>query len=206
MITSNLGENVKLFVCGKVKAPQRNSGKDAGIDLFIPDLTEQFITDLTEKNPGQPFRWGLVGAPQSEEDLKNNAGVYLYLPPHEDILIPTYVKARFPENMCLRISNKSGVATKQKLIVGAEIVDSSYEGIMHVHVFNASNVIRFIEFGQKIAQAIPIFIDPQEIGVYYDKTIEDFKEFKNWISLEEFYENHATDRGASGFGEGTGIK
>ena len=205
MITSNIGENVKLFVCGKTKAPERRSGPDAGIDLFVPDLTEQFIQDLTEKNPGQPYRWGLVGAPQTEEDLKDNKGVYLYLPPHEDLLIPTYVKTRFPENMCLRISNKSGIATKQKFIVGAEIVDASYEGIIHVHIFNASNALRFIEFGQKIAQAIPIIIDPQNIEVFYDNKIEDFKEFKNFIPVEEFYEGHDTTRKEGAFGS-TGTK
>jgi len=206
MITSDIGQNVKFFVCGPTKPPQRNSGKDAGVDLFVPDLSEQFIKDLSEKNPGQPFRWGLVGAPQSEKDLQENKGVYLYLPPHEDIVIPTYVKSRFPENMCLRISNKSGVATKQKFIVGAEIVDASYEGIIHVHIFNASNAMRFIEFGQKIAQAIPIIIDPQNIEIYFDSTIEGFKEAPNKVTIEEFYENHATDRGDKGFSEGTGLK
>ena len=37
--------NIKLLVCGDVKAPQRKFG-DAGIDLFVPNYSEQFIKDL----------------------------------------------------------------------------------------------------------------------------------------------------------------
>jgi dUTPase len=198
--------SVKFFVTGDTNPPKRNAGLDAGFDLYVPNLGEQFIKDLTEKNPGQPFRWGIVGAPQNEEEAKKNVGIYLYLPAHEDIVIPTYVKARFADNLCLRISNKSGVATNQKLIVGAEIVDSSYQGIIHVHVFNASNATRFIEFGQKIAQAVPLLINNEEHEVYYDNTIEAFKDYKNFVSVEDFYEGHVSQRKEAGFGEGTGLK
>ena len=198
-------DNVKFFVMGDVKPPQRKAG-DAGIDFFVPNLSEQFIKDLTEKNPGQPFRWGLVGAPQNEEDMKENKGIYIYLPAHEDLLIPTYIKARFPENMALQANNKSGVATNQKLIFGAQLVDASYEGIIHIHVFNASNNQRFIEFGQKLIQFVPIYINKEEIELYYDNKIEAFKEYKNFVSIEDFYKDHSSHRGEKGFSEGTGLK
>jgi len=201
----SISDQVKLFVCGDTKPPQRKKG-DAGIDFFVPNLTQKFIEDLTEKNPGQPFRWGLVGAPQNEKDVEDNKGVYIYLPPGEDLLIPTYVKSRFPDNIVLQMNNKSGVATNQKFVVGANIVDSSYEGIIHVHIFNASNHMRFIEFGQKIAQAVPIVFDDRDIELFYDNTIEAFKEYKNFVPVEEFYKDHDSHRGDKGFGEGTGIK
>jgi dUTPase len=195
-------ENVKFLVCGDVKPPKRNTGLDAGFDFFVPNLTEQFVKDLSEKNPGQPFRWGLVGVPSEEEE--QNKGVFLYLPAHEDILIPTYIKARFPNNLCLRMSNKSGVATNKKLITGAEIIDSSYQGQIHIHLFNASNATRFIEFGQKIVQAIPLLINNDEHEIYYDNKIEAFKEYKNFVSEEEFYNGMTSERGEAGFGQGTG--
>jgi dUTPase len=201
-----MSDNFKFFITGNVKPPQRNTGLDAGFDFFVPNLTEQFIKDLTEKNPGQPFRWGLVGAPTNEEELKENKGIFLYLPAGEDIMIPTYVKARFSKDWCLRISNKSGVAVSQKLIVGAEIVDASYEGVIHIHVFNASNATRFIEFGQKLVQGIPIKINSEEHEIYYDNTIEAFKEYKNFISVDEFYAGHDSVRKDKGFSEGTGLK
>jgi dUTPase len=199
-------DKVKFFICGDTKVPQRNTGKDAGVDVFVPNLNEKFIKDLTEKNPGQPFRWGLVGAPTNEEELKENKGIYLYLPAGEDILIPTYIKSRFSKDWCLKVMNKSGVATNQKLICGAELIDSSYQGIIHVHLFNASNATRFIEFGQKIAQLVPLRINNEEHEIFYDNTIEAFKEYKNFISVEEFYEGTESDRGEKGFGQGTGTK
>jgi len=205
MIETN--NNVKFFVCGNTKPPKREAGLDAGVDIFMPNLSEQFIQDLTEKNPGQPFRWGLIGAPKDEDEAKANKGIYLYLPAHEDILIPTYIKTRFQDDLVLMIRNKSGVATTQKLVVGADIIDSSYQGMIHIHVFNNSNASRFIEFGQKLAQIIPIKINKEELEVYYDNTIEEYKEYKNFVSVEDFYQGHTTGhRGDKGFGEGTGTK
>lgn len=196
-----MSDKVKLFVCGDVKAPKRDAGYDAGIDVFVPNLTEQFMVDLTKKNPGHPFRWGVIGSPvENEENVKQNEGLYLYLAPGEDLLIPTYLKARIPNDMYLKVANKSGVCTKQKLVVGADTIDSSYEGIMHVHIFNASNSMRFIQFGQSIAQLIPIKIDNDEIEVWYDDSIELFKEMKNQTNAEKFYEGHESKRKEKGFG------
>lgn len=203
---SNNNTNVKFYVCGDVKPPVRKAGLDAGIDVFVPNLTEKFMVDLTAKNPGHPFRWGVIGSPiEKSEDGKEpgqNDGLYLYIAPHEDLLIPTYLKARFPDNMYLRCANKSGRCTKQKLIVGADTIDASYEGIIHVHVFNASNSMRFIQFGQSIAQFIPTLIDNSEIDVWYDEKNPLFKDLKQQTSEEKFYEGHVTERGDKGFGAG----
>lgn len=207
---------VKLLVCGDVRAPVRKSGYDAGIDLFVPNLSEQFMADLAKKNPGHPYRWGVLGAPV-EKDSGVNEGLFLYLAPGEDILIPTYVKARIPENMYLRITNKSGVCTKQKLIVGADTVDSSYEGVMHVHLFNPTGAMHFIEFGQAIAQAIPEIIDDSEISVEFDESSKEgvnrqaeeakklSKEYTaptKFTTSEAFFDGHKTLRKDKGFGEG----
>lgn len=198
-ITSEVGAQIKFWVYGDTKPPKRAEG-DAGIDVFMPNLSENFLKILTEKNVGQPFRWGLVGVPQNEQDMKDNKGVYLYLPAHEDIVIPTFIKTRMPNNLCLKVANKSGVALNQKLMVGAEIIDSSYEGDVMVHVFNMSNSTRFIEFGQKLAQLIPIIIDNQPIELFYDATLEQFAEFKNTVTEADFYSGHSSSRGDGGFG------
>jgi dUTPase len=202
-ITSEIGSQIKFYVYGDTKAPKRNEG-DAGIDVFIPNLSENFLKSFADKNPGSPFRWALMGSPKSEEELKENKGIFLQLPPHEDVVIPTFVKCRFPDNLCLRVSNKSGVALHQKLMVGAEIIDSSYEGELLIHVFNASNQVRFLEFGQKIAQLVPQIIDSQSIEIFYDASLPKFAEFKNTVTVEDFYSGHNTNRGDKGFGEGTG--
>lgn len=204
--------NVKFLVVGDVKAPKRAAGYDAGVDVFVPNMSEQFMKDLVEKNPGQPYRWGIVGVPPEDPaSPKQNEGLYIYVAPGKDILIPTYLKARIPSNMYLRCANKSGVCTKQKLIVGADTIDSSYEGVMHVHLINPSSSMQFIEFGQSIAQLIPEIIDSDEIEVQYDDTLreglakttsaEAYSKM-SFETAEKFYEGHESKRKDKGFGEG----
>lgn len=194
---------VKFFVCGDVKPPKRAAGLDAGIDVFVPNLTEKFMMDLTAKNPGHPFRWGVIGTPVDDaKEVDQNDTLFLYLAPHEDLLIPTYLKALMPKDVYLKVANKSGVSTKQKFITGADTIDYSYEGVMHVHVINSSNSMRFIRFGQSIAQLIPVKIDTDEIEVWYDEKNDSFKEFKNRTTDEAFYEGHESARHEKGFGEG----
>lgn len=198
--------DIKLFVCGDVKAPQRAKG-DAGIDFFVPNFSEQFLKDLTDKNSGAPMRYQVQMVPLTEEEFKNdpNKAGFIVLPAHEDLLIPTYVKSRIPEGMYIRMANKSGVCTKQKLIVGAEVIDSTYEGIIHIHVFNNSNSSRIIEFGQKLAQGVPEKYCADDLDVWYDSSIEKFKDMKNQTTAEEFYKDHNSARGEGGFGS-TGLK
>ena len=99
----------------------------------------------------------------------------------QDILIPLGWKCSFPKGHVMIIKEKSGVATKLKLDVGACVVDSSYRGIVHVHLFNNSNELVTISKGQKIAQFILIEC--------WDGQPEDVKE------LDE-----DTSRGEGGFG------
>lgn len=182
---------IKFLVCGDVKKPQRKRG-DAGIDLFVPNYSDDFkVQLLTENNIYDCF--------DNEEGERHDAWISngsIVLQPGADIKIPTFVRALIPENECLRFSNKSGVALKQKLIVGAEIIDSSYEGIMNIHVFNVSNETRLIEFGQKLIQAVPIIIDTDEIECITQT---------EFFTEKEFYKNHDHSRGDGGFGS-TGIK
>lgn len=201
-ITSELGSKIKFFVFGNTKSPQRAEG-DAGIDLYMPNFSQELIQKIGELNPGSPFSWGIMGAPMEKDNL--NKGVYIYLPAHEDIVIPMGIKARMPENVCLKVANKSGVASNQKLRYGAEIIDSSYEGEIKIQLFNDSNVIRFIEFGQKLAQLVPVMVDSQPIEIFYDSSNQDFSEYKNTVTVEEFYEGHESERKEKGFGEGTGL-
>lgn len=207
-----MNENVKLFIEGDVKEPKRAAGFDAGIDVFVPNLTDKFMNDLVAKNQGSPFRWGVVGMPPEDPaHPKENEGLYIYIAPGEDLLIPTYLKARIPNNIYLKVANKSGVCTKQKLIVGADTIDSSYEGIMHIHVINPSSSMRFIQFGQSIAQLIPTLIDNNEISIEYDESLKE--ELKNKVSaadfekmtfskIDSFYKGHESKRKDKGFGEG----
>lgn len=153
-----------------VKSPSRGTEKSAGIDLFIPNKNEEFITILLEKN-------------KKNIKIKNDT---IILKPCKDILIPTGIYYKIPKNTMLMAANKSGVATKYKLIYGAEIGDEDYQGELHAHLINTSLFNKKLTFGQKIIQFIIV-------PVLYSEVIE--KE-----SLEVLYSNHESKRGSGGFG------
>jgi dUTP pyrophosphatase len=121
----------------------------------------------------------------------SDAGLDFYSPvdceikPYGDILIPLQVRTEFPDGYALIFKEKSGVATKKHLSVGACIVDSSYRGILHLHLFNHSDEWIKISKNEKIVQAIVV---PVWTG--------------NPIFVEELDLN--TNRGEGGFGS-TGI-
>ena len=165
---------VKFLKIRDVKDPQRDSG-NAGVDVFIPNFSESFMEDLKAKNPGIDIT-----------DLR------ILLRTQESINIPTGLKTKFADNIALEAANKSGVATKRKFLVGASVVDSSYQGEIHAHVINVGKEDQVIKYGEKIVQFIPRFIDIDPIQVC------------EGISPEEFYEGEVTKRGEGGFGS-TGL-
>ena len=62
--------------------------------------------------------------------------------------------------------NKSGVATKQGLSVGACVVDEDYDGEVHLHMINTSDKDQTVVTGQKLVQfvLIPVcYIDVEEV-------------------------------------------
>ena len=71
-----------------------------------------------------------------------------------DICIPSGVKVIVPEGYALIAMNKSGVATKKKLRVGACVVDEGYAGEVHIHLFNDGNEAILLEPGMKIVQFV----------------------------------------------------
>jgi dUTP pyrophosphatase len=103
-----------------------------------------------------------------------SAGIDFYTPndlepillsPGEDALIPSGIKVRIPSGYALIAFNKSGVATKNKLTKGAEVVDEDYTGEIHIHVFNSGNSQVLITPGQKIIQFILIPMNYDSIEV-----------------------------------------
>jgi dUTP pyrophosphatase len=71
-----------------------------------------------------------------------------------DELIPLDIRFDIPEGWDLAVYNKSGVATKKKMIKGAELIDSDYRGNCHIHLFNLGNEDIKIQKGDKISQLV----------------------------------------------------
>mgnify|MGYP003147782138 CR=1 FL=1 len=80
----------------------------------------------------------------------------LVIQPNESVLVPTGCKFAIPHGYRMEIMNKSGVAYKKKLIVGACVVDSGYEGEVFVNLHNIGTEAQIIEPGDKIAQAVVV--------------------------------------------------
>ena len=165
---------VKLLKIRDVKDPQRELG-NAGIDTFVPNFSEQFMADLKAKNP--------------TIDIKDSG---INIGPQESVNIPLGIKVSIPTNIALEAANKSGVATKKKLFVGATVVDSSYQGEIHCHLVNVGLDVQHIDYGEKIIQWLPRYIDDSKIEIF------------DGITTEEFYGGIKTLRGEGGFGS-TGI-
>jgi dUTP pyrophosphatase len=124
---------------------------------------------------------------------QRSAGIDFFVPndfqttviePGGAALIPSGIKAQIPEGYMLTAFNKSGVATKQTLIRGAEVCDEDYQGEIHIHVINVGKVPQTVTPGQKLIQFILV-------PVFYD-TVED-------VPVDELFTSQ-TERGAGGFG------
>lgn len=144
------------------------------------------------------FRYAKIRNVKSpQRGTSKSAGIDFFIPedwndgkpavigPCEDVLIPSGLKVQFPANHALIAFNKSGIATKQKLIVGACVVDEDYQGEMHIHLINTSKTMgTTIGPGMKIAQFILVpvnYAEPEE------------------CALDDLY-TETTKRGEGGFG------
>lgn len=91
-----------------------------------------------------------------------DAGIDVYspeeyiIPAGKDILIPLNLKVEFPSGYAMIFKEKSGRAVKNKLHVGACVVDAGYENIVHAHMFNAGSEDVIIKKNEKLVQFIII--------------------------------------------------
>lgn len=166
-----------------VKKPEREYG-NSGIDCFIPFMNKAFETAFNLKNNVENAYLKY----NSENDSWS-----IRIPAHGRANIPSGVRSRIPVNIALEAQNKSGIATKLGLVYGASTVDSSYKGIIHISVINTTTEEIDLPLGMKLVQFIPRVIDPDDIEVHDNMT------------LEEFYADFEFDnRGEGAFGS-TGV-
>ena len=129
-----------------------------------------------------------------------SAGIDFYVPndyplglctvhPQERLLIPSGIRADVPDGYALVAFNKSGVAVKQGLDIGACVIDSDYQGEIHLHLFNTTRSKQEIQPGQKLVQFLLLSVDHDMVELVSDKEL---------FSSE-------TDRGDGRFGS-TGIR
>ena len=107
--------------------------------------------------------------------------------PHSKVLIPSGIHVRLPKGVFLNGANKSGIASKRGLLIGAQTIDQDYEGEIHINLMNPTNEHVFIGAGEKIVQFIP----------YFQPAMHDVVEYN---SKEELYKDFKSERGEGGFG------
>jgi dUTP pyrophosphatase len=157
---------IKYSKVRDVKSPIRAHDTDAGIDFFVPkDLKHKDLVDAHSK-----------GTIVSKINIE--------IEPHGRANIPSGVHVKLEREHALIAFNKSGVAAKKGLLVGACVVDSDYQGEIHINVINTNNEPVYIDLGSKLIQFlyVPIRLDQMEE-----------------VSLDNLY-TEKTERGDGGFG------
>jgi len=120
---------------------------------------------------GLDLRW--VPAEASETALA--------IAPGESVLVPTGCTFGIPHGYMMEIKNKSGVAYKRQLLVGACVVDSGYEGEVFVNLHNIGTEVQHLAPGDKVAQAVVVPVvharfvasDTPDIYEWYPITISE---------------------------------
>jgi dUTP pyrophosphatase len=133
------------------------------------------------------------GTPQS-------AGLDFYIPndypktvllPNQSVLIPSGIKANVPAGFALIAFNKSGIAVKKQLLVGACVIDEDYMGEIHIDLKNVGTDTVELNPGDKVIQILCVPIEYVEV-----------EEVSNILEL---FNGEVTERGTGGFGS-TGTK
>tara|TARA_Y100000593_G_C4304836_1_gene335208 strand:+ start:1691 stop:2161 length:471 start_codon:yes stop_codon:yes gene_type:complete len=156
-----MGNFLNVMKTKDVKLPER-SGRNAGFDFFVPN-------DIPHDD--------IIGG--------------FYINPNDSDNIPSGIKVRLPKNHCLIAFNKSGIASKYNLVVGACVVDENYTGEIHLNVINVGTEPVLIKPGMKLVQFVLI---KQEYCEVIERKTEG----------ELYHEFDKEERGDKGFGS-TGV-
>ena len=94
---------------------------------------------------------------------KKGASTRQVIHPGETKMFPTGIKAEIPKGYMLEIKNKSSVAAKKQLLVGACVVDSGYDGEIFINLHNIGKQSHWFKDGDKVAQGVLVPINLCEI-------------------------------------------
>ncbi len=126
-------------------------------------IVEYFKTRLNVKDPqrANPSDAGLdvFYSPAVEQDVK--------IKPGENAILPTGLKFGVPHNHMMQVMNRSSMAAKKGLVVGAHCIDSGYNGEVFIDLHNIGDTVQVVRSHDKIAQLVlvpVISFRAQEVG------------------------------------------
>ena len=167
---------IKFKKTRQVKTPYRAHTHDAGIDFFIPEYSAELleaIVEFNKKNHG------------SVKDIEYDEEKFI-IQPGGRVLVPSGIQVDIEDKQTyLKAENKSGIASRLGLVIGACVIDADYHGEIHINLINTSNKPVTLKYGQKVVQ----FIEQR----YYSST---------WVEVDSI--DTDSDRGTGGFGS-TGL-
>lgn len=187
---------IRFLKTRKVASPEREAG-NAGFDFFVPEFTDEFKSDC-HKEAQKNIKAGVIF--DKDED-----GEFIRLDAGKRVSIPSGIKSRIELGMPLSsyglgidlvVENKSGVATKKGLDIGACEVDENYQGEIHLSITNASTETVKIRAGDKIVQLVPRVYVTNEARTYE----------KDEITEEEFWKDFKWTNRGSGWAGSTSDK
>jgi dUTP pyrophosphatase len=81
---------------------------------------------------------------------------FLDIESQSSVLLETGLKFGVPHGYMLEVKNRSSMAAKKQLLVGACVIDPGYNGELMINLNNIGNESRRIYAGDKIAQVVMI--------------------------------------------------
>lgn len=102
------------------------------------------------------------------------------IPAGWDALLSTGLRMAIPNGHCIQVNPRSGKATRDKLVIGARIIDAPYRGELKIHVINFGKEEVEISPNDPCAQLLIL----RTAGLIVEGTIKDLN----------------TERGSDGFG------
>jgi dUTP pyrophosphatase len=132
-----------------------------------------------------------------------NGGEPLSVEPGGRVLIPSGIKVNVPSGYALIAFNKSGIASKTGMVVGACVVDEDYQGEVHINMINTNQPTE--QFDGTVYAANPgyVAITPGDKLVQFILVPVNYTNPEE-VSMEELY-SEVSERGEGGFGS-TGLK
>jgi len=76
------------------------------------------------------------------------------LHPGDSKILETGLKFGVPHGYMLEVKNRSSVAAKKSLLVGACVIDSGYDGEVFINLHNVGSRLQCVSPGDKIAQLV----------------------------------------------------
>lgn len=96
----------------------------------------------------------------------SDAGLDIHYSPKEDltvrvfpgqsVVLETGLKFGVPHGYMLEVKNRSSVASKRSLLVGACVIDSGYNGEVKINLHNVGEEPQVLNPGDKIAQLVMV--------------------------------------------------